>query len=71
MTKYEVRAALCELADEVMRRKFDCMHPADCFCRENSHRDVIPYQFSEAVMDYIRDAVREKMTREGCPSPRE
>lgn len=61
MTKQEVLMSLCSICHSVMDKKFDYMEPADCFCVGSSDSN---FQFSPKVLDFIRDAVREKLERQ-------
>lgn len=61
--KEKVLERLCEISSEVMDAMYNCSKPADCFCGDNpGHPNH--FQFSEEVLSFIEDAVREKIGRE-------
>jgi hypothetical protein len=65
LTQKEVRARFCGLSTKVMENKFDLIEPADCFCGGNPMLDPSGYQFSAQVMQFIEQAVDEKLAKEG------
>ncbi len=64
MEKHEVISAFCELSSEVMREKFSCDLPADCFCDDHYKPRFENFQFSELIIDFIKEAVAEKLESE-------
>jgi ribosomal protein L7/L12 len=61
MKKQEVLETLCELATKVMTEKFGCSVSADCFCGKNMHINDATFSFSNEVMNFIIEAVNEKL----------
>ena len=58
MKKDQVLSGLCEISSQVGDH-FKNQLPADCFCNEDSH-----FQFDEKILNFIREAVQEKITKE-------
>ena len=67
MEKHEVIAEYCKLSAQVAQGVFDYEHAADCFCQKQDPN--WNYQYQDAVLDYIRAAVHEKMKRESHSIP--
>ena len=63
MDKSEVIQHFCELASTVGEVKFRHKIPHDCFCKD-SHCSFGSFQFDEEVLQFIKDAVNEKMNKE-------
>ena len=63
MEPQEVITAYCELSKEVAEKIFHWSRAADCFCSPQDEN--WNYQYENAVLDYIRAAVHEKMQRDG------
>ena len=59
MSKNEVIERFCKLSAEVMRRKFKCNYAADCFC--GNHAPDWNYSYSEKILKFIEESVREKL----------
>lgn len=57
----EIISTLCALCSDVGRKVFDHQEAHDCFCTVTQTN----FQFSQKILDYIRTAVEEKMSREG------
>ena len=57
MTREEVIVEFCKLQTLVNEKVFKCEHAADCFCPDNT----MPYQNDGKVIEFIREAVEEKM----------
>lgn len=60
MEEQEVISALCDLASEVGRKVYGSKVSHDCFCQESKGSD---FHFDPVILEYIRNAVREKMNR--------
>lgn len=62
MKKEEIIEALCKLCSTVGTEVFDNKYAHDCFC----HKNTCPFEFNfdKLILDYIKEAVQEKMTRE-------
>jgi hypothetical protein len=65
MDKHEVIAAYCLISAQVAEGVFKYKHAADCFCGMTQLCTAWHYQYEDAVLDYVRTAVHEKMQREG------
>jgi hypothetical protein len=63
MERQQVLEALCVIAREVQYAKFHYAISADCFCGLNK-MTWGNYEFSPQVIDFIREAVNEKLARE-------
>lgn len=59
MERVEVIEALCMIASKVGAH-FDHEHAHDCFCRGGQ---VPAFQFSRAIIDFINEAVDERIAR--------
>ena len=57
MNRQGVITRFCILSAFVMQEKFDCQIPADCFCGSQ----VENFQFSEKIMEFIEQAVRDSL----------
>jgi len=66
MTRQEVLSKLCEITSEVGREVYHSQYAHDCFCGASKFADkgIFKFLFESQVLDYIRDAVNEKMERE-------
>lgn len=60
----EVLTAYCSIGDKVMRQVFHCQHPADCICVRRQRHELMNFEYSDKVLDFIRAAVEEKIKRE-------
>lgn len=60
MTKQEVIEKLCELCTIVGREKFESHYAHDCFCGRNPYK-IGGFQFSQEVIDFVKEAIREKL----------
>lgn len=60
MTKYDVKQFFCKLSYIVMEH-FNFNVSADCFCGKN---ETLNYNFDKKVLEFIQDAVNEKIARE-------
>lgn len=67
--KQEVIESYCTLSSQVAEGVFHNAHAADCFCGHTVHDRLWNYAYENAVLDYIRKAVHERMTREGHSIP--
>lgn len=71
MTRDQVLERFCNLTTEVMKKRFNAMEAADCFCGTQDltayFKAGCTYQFSEKIVKYIEDAVREKLQKEKPP----
>lgn len=63
MDKSEVIEALCVLADKVGEHKFKHTVASDCFCQKVGPPDEL-FRFDEEVLQFIKDAVDEKLNKE-------
>ena len=63
MNKDQVIKKFCELSGTVMRKKFKCSIPADCFCGENNST-CGDFQFEQCIIDFIKEAINEKLDKE-------
>jgi len=64
MNRTEVITSLCEVASKVGSKVFQDNYAHDCFCsdpRANNYKD---FRFETPVMDFIIEAVNEKIERE-------
>lgn len=62
--KDEVIKRLCALGTHVAERVYENQRPSNCFCGENPlTKDIPSFQYSDKVLDFIRDAVYEKIER--------
>jgi hypothetical protein len=74
-TKSDVMHEFCEISGEVGNH-FSSEHSYDCFCRNSrrkynrSYSNFNNFSFSSTIADFIRDAVREKIARDGKPKSR-
>ena len=59
--KQEVITRLCALASVVGDKEFQNRHAHDCFC----HKSLMEcgFQFSDNVLEFIEQAVHEKLNR--------
>lgn len=57
--KQRITAEYCRIATEVMEKAFDCQVAADCFCHESGNMPC--FNHSDAVIGFVRDAVRAKI----------
>lgn len=57
-TKEEVVSRLCKLSTLVMQKHFKYQESADCFCDSSGN---LSFSFSEDVIDFIEQAVKDKM----------
>lgn len=60
LDKSEVIERLCELASKVGEVRFKHKIPHDCFCEDNNPTQE-NFQFDEEVLEFITDAVNEKL----------
>lgn len=67
MTKQEVIESLCRITADVGEH-FRSEYATDCFCEQG--RQYVPFQFEQKTIDFIEEAVREKMERDGIPQSR-
>ena len=68
MNKKQTIKRFCKLTEEVMRKRFAFTEAADCLCEEPwlddenlLHRLNLSSSTSEAVIQFIEDAVAEKL----------
>lgn len=62
LEKAEVIEALCILADKVGEHKFNHTVASDCFCENGDPEEY--FRFDEEVLQFIKDAVDEKLNKE-------
>lgn len=62
MDKSEVIEALCILANEAGEHRFNHTVASDCFCQYSGPDES--FLFDEEVLQFIKDAVDEKLNRE-------
>lgn len=60
ITKEQLLEKLCLLCSTVGAMRFDHKHPHDCFC-EQSTSCPEEFLFEEGIVDYIIEAVEEKL----------
>jgi hypothetical protein len=60
--KAEVITEFCKIS-ETVGHHFKSQHAYDCFCPSNIKQSS-SYQYDDIVLDFIRDAVSEKIKRE-------
>ena len=65
LTANEVIKRFCQLATRVGNKKFDNTFAHDCFC-EDRRRHVGSFIFDEEVLEFIEEAVVEKLGTELC-----
>jgi hypothetical protein len=68
MDRDAVVERLCELATKVRDQHFGLLHPTDCFCEGASKFN---FQFSPEVIEFIEQAVNEKLIWEQKVLPAE
>lgn len=61
LTKEQTIEQLCELAFTVGAIKFNHNIPHDCFCTLGEGKFCESFQFDQAIIDYIKEAVEEKL----------
>jgi len=61
MSKDQVIKQFCQLSSKVMDRVFSFSKPADCFCE---NKESVNYQYSPEVIEFIKQAVQEKLDRQ-------
>lgn len=61
MKRQDVLEALCSLASRINCDVFDYKYASDCFCdlEKSAH-----YSFDEKIIDFIEQAVNEKIRKE-------
>lgn len=62
-SKAEVIRNFCALSTKVMKEVYNYREAADCFCSDNNTPDE-HFVFSDSVMEFIDDAVNERIERE-------
>lgn len=64
--KQEVVNRLCSIVSTIGKEHFKSKEAFDCICHKNL--SMIPkvenFQFSESILDFVEEAVKEKMKRE-------
>lgn len=60
LTKQQIIEEFCTLATEVNDKVFGYSVASDCFCTKDESSD---YRFEEEVLDFIKDAVKEKIEK--------
>lgn len=63
LTREQTIEQLCELASTVGAIKFNHNIPHDCFCTL-AEGNFSSFQFDQAIIDYIKEAVDEKLYNE-------
>lgn len=63
MTRPEVLEKLCLIATDVRNKIFHSNVAADCICEPGKIKYIHParFEFEDAVLDFIREAVSEKI----------
>jgi len=61
MERNEVIEKLCEICSRVNEKHFEWDYKSDCFCVENK---CSPGEFDEQIIEFISDAVDEKIKRD-------
>lgn len=61
ITKQEAIEQLCELSSTVGALAFRHKIPHDCFCEESKGKFCESFQFDQRIIDYIKEAVEEKL----------
>lgn len=64
LIKEQTIEQLCELASTVGTVKFNHEIPHDCFCTLDEGKFCESFQFDQAIIDYIKEAVDEKLYNE-------
>jgi len=64
LEKKEVIKRFCDLSGKVMKDRFSFDYPSDCFCGEVPE-GLSGFCYSEKILDFITEAVNEKLSREG------
>ena len=64
MNRKEVLEAYCDLSSMVAEKIWDHRVESDCFRGKNVQMNNLTFEFSQAVMNFIKDAVDEKIGRE-------
>ncbi len=59
MNREEVISRMCKLASKVNTEKFKWSLPSDCFCEEST--GSFSFQFDEEVLEFIEQAVKDKL----------
>jgi len=62
MTKEEVIRQYCSIGGEVAEHVFGFLEAADCFCSDTL--EGFSFQYSRRILDYIRDAVHDRIKKE-------
>lgn len=60
MNRQEVLEKLCEICTRVNEKHFDWDYKSDCFCGDNKYS---PGEFDEEIIDFISEAVDEKILK--------
>ena len=63
MTHTEILRRFCLLAELVNREQFKFAIPTDCFCNDRHTQDNIHFQFSDQVMEFIEEAVKQQLVK--------
>ncbi|VVB52097.1 Uncharacterised protein [uncultured archaeon] len=69
MTREEVLNKLCTLCTEVSKKRFGNSEASDCFCPQGDISRLIAiryglnFQFSDKVIAFIEQAVKEKLSK--------
>lgn len=64
LTKQQTIERLCALTDKV-NEHFNYQHQMDCFCGLNKLHQIHEYRNDGFVLDFIEEAVKEKLTQYG------
>ena len=64
ITKQEAIEQLCKLCSIVGAVSFRHKIPYDCFCEEDKGKFCESFQFDQRIIDYIKEAVEEKLYNE-------
>lgn len=65
MNRDEVIERMCAIHGVVAHSHAGEFYPADCFCRQSIDPSFSHYQNTGKAIEYIRQAVMEKMKRDG------
>ncbi len=71
--KAQIIREWCGISYWIMCKVFDAHIPADCFCNKrdkelaamNTDVRLLRFEYNPLIFDYVREAVQEKLDREG------
>jgi len=59
----KVIAVLCDICTDINDKVFEYSGPSDCFCGKNPVIEDSFFQFDESIINFIKDAVNEKIEK--------